>query len=73
MKRILSLVILTLTLWVISSCKEEIIVPSNSEQILGAWIFKGYDYQDANVTILQKEPGLDSSKYGYIFYKDSRL
>jgi len=59
-----------------SSCKEEPTAPNNSERLLGAWVFKGYENEnsgDGDITVLQRSSGLDSSNYGFIFYTEGRL
>jgi len=35
-----------------SSCKEEPTAPNNSERLLGAWVFKGYENENSAMEIL---------------------
>jgi hypothetical protein len=69
----LMVLIFAAAICMISSCKEEITAPSNSEKILGVWVFKGYDNEDYNISVLQRSSGLDSSTGGFIFYREGRL
>jgi hypothetical protein len=72
-KKGLMFLVLILTACLISSCEKEITAPSASQKIIGAWIFKGYDDQDFNVSVFQRSAGLDSSTAGFIFFQNGKL
>jgi hypothetical protein len=76
--RIIYLILLLIMLFLLfTSCKDEPTAPINSDRLIGAWVFLGYESDvpsdGGQVTILQRSGRLDSSNYGYIFYNEGKL
>lgn len=63
-------VIFLFSVLIISSCGEAPTRMTPVVDIYGAWVEADNNFDD---TVLYKSLGLDSSKFGYIFYEDGKL
>jgi hypothetical protein len=56
------------------SCKEEVLFRDDQDKLIGAWVFdRNESSPDGDISVLLRNPGLDSSKYGYIFLNEGKL